>query len=228
MIAGPILVGNASNAPQPHLTNTAAMQLTLPSETQDCIPIPSVHLLLKSPSQLQLQWHENPMASKQIKYRLLALSRETTTPRRRQSKAMDPFSIVLGGITICQVAQKIISLGIAYGQSVTSLPTEVQALVSEIALLSGVFDSLCSHLKVEDGAERPISADLLDGPIEECKQQLEELHEFLVKHQSGGSRIRKLGRALKWPMKEQETRDWIVRMERYKNTFSLALQQEEL
>ncbi|KAA8895795.1 hypothetical protein FN846DRAFT_314809 [Sphaerosporella brunnea] len=141
---------------------------------------------------------------------------------------MDPFSIFLGGITICQVAQQVISLGIAYGQSATSLPAEVQALISEITLLSGIFDSLCSHLKAENGATRPISADLLDGVVEGCNQQLEELRQLLEKHQSGGSRLRKLGRALKWPMKEQETRAWIARMEGHKTTFSLALKQEEL
>jgi hypothetical protein len=138
---------------------------------------------------------------------------------------MDPFSIALGGITICQVAGQIIQLGIAYGQSVKNLPEDVQALVSEISLLSGVLNSLCAHLgKDENGA---VNIELLEGPIQECEQQLEELHQFLLKQQSG-SRMRRLGRALKWPMKEQETRDWIVRMERYKNTFSLALEQEKL
>lgn len=141
---------------------------------------------------------------------------------------MDPFSIVLGGIAICQVAAKVISLGIAYGQSVSNLPNEVQSLISEIALLAGVMNSLCSALQSEQANEELTISDILLETIKECRQQLEDLYQNLANQGAGNSRLRSLGRALKWPLKEQETKDWIARMERYKNTFSLALQKEGL
>lgn len=142
---------------------------------------------------------------------------------------MDPFSIALGSITICQVASKIIQFGIAYGQSVSGLPEEVKLLVSEITLLNGVFSALCSSLL--GGSEETksgVDAGVLKETIQECEEKLQELYAYLLKQQDSSSRLRKLGRALKWPLREQDTRDWIARMERYKNTFSLALQQEDM
>jgi hypothetical protein len=143
---------------------------------------------------------------------------------------MDPFSIAIGGITVCQIAGNVIQLGIAYIQSASEFPVEVKLLVSELALLSGVLNSLCSHLQGEKyGSNVHISSGYLEGSIQECKGQLEELYKSLVSHQSNtGSKLKNFGRALKWPMKAQETMDWISRMERYKTAFSLALQQEEL
>jgi hypothetical protein len=143
---------------------------------------------------------------------------------------MDPFSLAIGGITICQIAGNVIQLGIVYIQSTIDLPAEVKVLVSELALLSGVLNSLCSNLQGEKyGSIVHINPDRLEGPIQECKDQLEKLYEFLVKHQgSTGSKLKNLERALKWPMEKQETMDWIARLERYKSTFSLALQQEAL
>ena len=142
---------------------------------------------------------------------------------------MDPFSIVLGGIAICECASKIISLGISYGQSVNGLPVEVQALISEIRLLKSVLGSLCSTLQSEQSLEEEFTiSDILRITIKECEQQLEELYENLVKPQGTSGKLRALGRALKWPMKEQETKDWLARMERYKTTISMAMQQEEL
>ncbi|KAF8244834.1 ankyrin [Wilcoxina mikolae CBS 423.85] len=142
---------------------------------------------------------------------------------------IDPFSLALGGITICQVAGQVIQLGIGYIQSARDLPPAVKLLVSEIALLSGVLNSLCSTLQSEKyGTTIHLSPDLLEVPVQECKTQLEELYEFLMKHHGTGSKLKNFGRPLKWPMKEQETREWIARMERYKTAFSLVLQQEEL
>ncbi|KAF8537946.1 hypothetical protein BDD12DRAFT_844729 [Trichophaea hybrida] len=147
----------------------------------------------------------------------------------RLSSQMDPISLIVGSITICQVAGKIISLGFEYGQSISNLPGEVQVLVSEIALLSGVLNSLCSCLQNDGGTTATkFVTDSVASSVAECQQQLEELHAFLAKHQSSGSKLSTLGRTLKWPMKAQETREWIVKMERYKTTFSLALQREEL
>jgi len=141
---------------------------------------------------------------------------------------MDPFSIALGGITICKVAGKIIQFGIAYGQAVGAVPEEVELLVSEITLLNGVFVALCSSLEARKrGTTATAIGDSLTETVRECHCKLEELYAFLVKQQdASGSRLRKLGRTLKWPLREQDTRDWIARMERYKSTFSLAMQQE--
>jgi hypothetical protein len=141
---------------------------------------------------------------------------------------MDPLSLTTGSITICQLAGKVIMLGVSYGKS---LPAEVQTLVSEITLLSGIMTTLNGVLEAEKEEGKRvglINSAMLQGPIEECKTQLAELHEYLERHQGVGNRFRGMGKRLKWPLKKSETMEWIVRIERYKSTFSLALQSEEM
>jgi len=146
--------------------------------------------------------------------------------------AMDPLSLAVGVTTVVTVASKAISAAVAYGKSVQSLPNEVQALVSEISLLSGVLNKLDSvlHNAANEKTVVPTTfgEDFLKPTMEECHTQLETLHSFLQNGRGRRARIKNWGRRLKWPMKEQETREWAVRMERFKGSFSLAVQLEEL
>ena len=159
--------------------------------------------------------------------RLEGTPTKSRSRREKRQPKMDPFSLALGGITIVQVAAKIIQVAMSYSQSVTNMPSEVKELVSEISLLTGVLNSLCSFIQSGESVSS-ISMEMLQTTIKECTDQMEDLHSNLVKHQGSGSRLRNLGKSLKWPLKQQDTLDWIARIERYKNTFSLALQQEEL
>ncbi|KAF8537950.1 hypothetical protein BDD12DRAFT_886666 [Trichophaea hybrida] len=145
---------------------------------------------------------------------------------------MDPLSLAVGVTTVAQVASKSISVAVAYGKSIQSLPVEVQALVSEISLLSGVLNKLDSVLHDAANEKSVIPTafgkDFLQPTMEECHKQLETLHSFLENGRGRRARIKNLGRRLKWPMKEQQTREWIKRMERFKGSFSLAVQLEDL
>jgi len=145
---------------------------------------------------------------------------------------MDPFTLAVNLMTVVQLATKVISSTTAYGKNVQDLPDEVQVLVSEISLLSGVLNQLGSllHSATDKESVLPVtfSADVLQPAMNECQKQLETLHTFLEKGRRRRTRIKNLGRRLKWPMKGQETREWIARMERFKGSFSLALQSGNL
>ncbi|KAF8244838.1 hypothetical protein K440DRAFT_604587, partial [Wilcoxina mikolae CBS 423.85] len=142
------------------------------------------------------------------------------------------LTLAINAITIVEIASQVISAAAAYGKDVQGLPDEVQILISEISLLSGVLNQLDSLLRNAADGESVLLAtlgtDMLKPAMDECQKQLEMLHSFLEKGRRRRTRIRNLGRRLKWPMKGQETRDWVARMERFKGSFSLALQSGNL
>jgi hypothetical protein len=146
--------------------------------------------------------------------------------------AMDPLSITLSAITLVQVASSVYNMAVSYGKSVSGLPGEVQSLISEIKLLEEVLQNL--HDTFQEDSENPGNStgtkknDFLKPSMDECKEQLEILYSYLEKGKSKRRRLKNFGRRLKWPMKVQDTTEWILRMERFKGTFSLALQTESL
>jgi hypothetical protein len=132
---------------------------------------------------------------------------------------MDPLSLTVNTVTLATLAAKLVALGTTYSGALKNQQTEVQLLVREVGLLSGVLTGISGTLN---------AANILEGPLEECRGQLEELHEFLLKQMQGKNRLRRLGRRLTWPMKEKETKEWIERIERFKRTFQLGLQADDM
>jgi hypothetical protein len=141
---------------------------------------------------------------------------------------MDPLSITVNALTLAALASKLAVLGKTYSSAVKNQRTEVQLLVREIGLLSGILMGVSSTLDTQQSANGRVTGSILIGPLEECKKQLEDLHEFLLKQMEGRTRLRRLGRRLTWPMKEKETKEWIERIERFKRTFSLGLQVNDM
>jgi hypothetical protein len=139
---------------------------------------------------------------------------------------MDPFSLSVSVLTVVTIASKLVVIGDTYCKALRGRSTEVQLLVREIGLLSGVLNLISTNLDAR--STQNISPSILAGPIEECKSQLLELHEFLVRQLGGKNRLRRFGRRLKWPLKEKETKEWIERIERFKRTFLLGLQVDEM
>jgi hypothetical protein len=136
---------------------------------------------------------------------------------------MDPFSLTVSALTVAQIAGSLVTVGNSYCRSCRSQSEEIQRLVREIGLLSGVLNSISTAVD-SAGAAPP---HLLEGPLEVCKTELLDLHEFLLKQLNGKNRFLRLGRRMTWPMREQETKEWIDRIERSKKTFMLALQADE-
>src|SRR5207253_312992 len=65
--------------------------------------------------------------------------------------------------------------------------------------------------------------------LDECATQLQRLLLFLQKYQDpGAGKVKNVVKRMMWPLKEQETKEWIGRIEGYKSTFSLALSTDGL
>ncbi|KAF8537949.1 hypothetical protein BDD12DRAFT_806544 [Trichophaea hybrida] len=132
---------------------------------------------------------------------------------------MAEFGLAVNILTVVDIAIKLTTLSSQYASSAKDHGTTVHTLIREISTLTGVLNAFSTSLSFSQQG-----TNLLDGPLEECKQQLLELHEFLLKQVRGRNRWVRMGRSLKWPMRERETMVWVERIERFKRTFSLALQ----
>jgi hypothetical protein len=135
------------------------------------------------------------------------------------------MDIAINILTICEIGAKVIKLGLSYSKTGGGLSEDIQTLLSEVGLLSEVLNSVTANLL---GGKNG-SMEHLEALVRECRKQLDELCKFLEKSQgTTGSISNAIGRRLRWPLKEGETKSWVNKIERYKNTFMLALKTEEM
>ena len=135
------------------------------------------------------------------------------------------MDIAVNILTISQIGAKVIKLGLSYSKTAGGLSEDIQTLLSEVGLLSEVLSSVTASLL---GGKNG-SVEHLEALTRECKKQLDELCKFLEKSLgTTGTKSNAIGRMLRWPLKEAETKGWVARIERYKNTFMLALKTEEM
>ncbi|KAH0559449.1 hypothetical protein GP486_004039 [Trichoglossum hirsutum] len=134
---------------------------------------------------------------------------------------MDPFSTL-------QVAAKIISICYDYRRGLKDAPKDLIRLTTEVTSLRNVLESLA---RLEENADTRESFHLQtlqllnkpDGPLTRCRAELETLEEKLTVT-SGWKAI---GKALYWPLKEDDVRKTLENIQRLKATISLALSTDQ-
>lgn len=148
---------------------------------------------------------------------------------------MDPLSLSCNIIGVLTIASKLLSLGYSYGNSVNDFPEDIQDLVGELSSLSGILHALNATMDPPDGSgvistkvDPNGMARAITIPLEDCRRLLSDIAGELEKYRKSGSKARKAVEHLYWPLKGNETRIWVKKIERYKNTFSLALSADEL
>lgn len=148
---------------------------------------------------------------------------------------MDPLSLTCNIVGVLTVASQLISMGYSYGSSVGDFPEEVRNLIGELTSLSGILSALRAVVDQPppyqiDGSMNPqpsLIAEFLNDPLEECGKSLQSLLKSL-ENQRVGSKMQKIFKRVTWPLKDSETKDLFSRLERYKQTFSLALSADEV
>lgn len=148
---------------------------------------------------------------------------------------MDPLSLSCNIIGVLTIASKLLSLGYSYGNSVKDFPEDIQDLVGELSSLSGILHALNATMDPTDGGgvvstkvDPNGMARAITIPLEDCRRLLSDMAGELEKYQKSGSKAQKAVKRLYWPLKENETKVWVKKIERYKSTFSLALSADEL
>ena len=140
-------------------------------------------------------------------------------------------------IAIIQVADRIIGACKSYISSVRDAPSDLRAILLEIAALKTVLENLI-FLNSCDSHRSPMLDSLCgaDGPIEGCHSSVNELAGLFPPDEShtqgqGQSKRRKIKStmvSLAWPLKETKARKLLDDILRYKSTITLALTTDTL
>lgn len=142
----------------------------------------------------------------------------------------ETFSLAVNVITLVDIAARILAVGSPYISSARGHAAQVRLLVQEIHTMSGVLTAVATMLQNNNDPTTDSAklVALIVGPLQECTTQLSDLHSLLVKQVSGRNKWIRMGRQLKWPMKEKETIALIERIGRLQRSMSLALHAEDL
>ena len=155
------------------------------------------------------------------------------TPRDIMAEAV---ALAASVFAVIQLSERIASICRFYIGSVDDYPKDLRLIYVEIGSLKVLFEGL-SFLDQQDEQENATLRALQggNGPVESCKQAIEELGKLFPPVPTGASSSRRFKEklragfaALEWPLKANTARRLLEEIMKYKTTISLALQSQLL
>jgi uncharacterized protein YaaN involved in tellurite resistance len=129
-------------------------------------------------------------------------------------------------IAVIELSAKVASACLEYSHAVKNAAKDVDRLQSEVKSLQDVLQNVKQLLDGFNGAK--LSASLgLSKEIDGCRSELSALDQRLNPRKSRKAMSRGGIRALKWPFESKAVYDIIDRLERRKQSISLALQVDQ-
>lgn len=128
---------------------------------------------------------------------------------------------------LVEISGRILNIGYGYLNKVAKAPTEMRALLSDVAYINVLLDRL--QILADQDSGSPVGVTTLEtfahlGVFESCKSLLKTVENSVrTCEQQQGHDIKNLGRKLLWPFKESETRSTMEQLGRLKDTLSAAL-----
>lgn len=136
---------------------------------------------------------------------------------------MDPLSGAASVITVVQITGQILGLCQTYYTAVKSAREDIQRLRDELQALNFVLTKLADILDEPETSQSLALQDLSNGTFRQCQDDLQGILTTLDNAQ-GHSKMSALSlRSLKWPLKSKEVDKAVSIVERYKSTFTLAV-----
>lgn len=140
---------------------------------------------------------------------------------------MDGFSGAASVIAVIDLSAKIASLCFHYSVAVKDAKKDIERLQRKVADLKDILEEMKQLLLDGRNDPRLSAAHKLEGPLKNCFLLLEGLKTQLDPGKTRKA-MRRLGmRALKWPFTSKEVVKIIDDLERYQQTFVLALQVDQ-
>jgi hypothetical protein len=139
---------------------------------------------------------------------------------------MDGLSAAGSIIAVIDISAKVASLCFQYSRAVKDAKKDITRLQSKVGDVKGVLEKIQQILNGSDKSRLP-TTDALSVPLKQC---LDDLQEISADLEPGKARktMKQLGfRALKWPFTSEGVEKMIARLEKYEQTFSLALQVDQ-
>ncbi|KAF2812823.1 uncharacterized protein BDZ99DRAFT_555664, partial [Mytilinidion resinicola] len=142
---------------------------------------------------------------------------------------MDGLSGAASVIAVVDMSAKVASLCFQYSVEVKHAKGDIGRLYRKVNEINNVLEKLQLLLK-QDKSQLSTTRTLLD-PLQRCSQELKDLEDKLkakLEPSLGRKAMQRFGvRALKWPLTSKEVEKAIQNLEKYGNTFSLALQVDQ-
>lgn len=139
---------------------------------------------------------------------------------------MDGLSGAASVIAVIDLSAKIISLCLQYSAAVKNAKKDIERLQRTVGDIKDVFGQVQQVLDGRDKTLLSATHNLSDS-LKECLLQLEELKTRLEPGKTRKSMSRFGVRALQWPFTSEEVEMLVVRLERYEQTYTLALQVDQ-
>lgn len=139
---------------------------------------------------------------------------------------MDPVTgigLAASILGIIQFTGAVLAVTHGYIGGVRSASGEIEELKGALENFSQVLQDLEDHVKKNPQLKSLTKLNCKDGPLERCGEELKTLHSKLARPEK--SKVAELIhlRNLKWPLKKGEVSEFLLRLERYKSLFILAL-----
>ena len=139
---------------------------------------------------------------------------------------MDGLSTAASVIAVIEISTKITSLCLQYATAVNHAKENIELFQRKVANLSGVLGEV-KRLLDTHGIGRLPTAHKLEESLKDCRKRLTELEERLSLRTRKKSMHRVGFGALTWPFSSKEVREIVVDIQRYEDTFNLALQVDQ-
>jgi Fungal N-terminal domain of STAND proteins len=139
---------------------------------------------------------------------------------------MDGLSGAANVIVVIDISAKIASLCFQYSVAVGNAKEDIGRLQRKVNDIKDVLGEVQQLLDGRDKKRLSATNKLLDS-LKECFQQLEELKTQLEPGKTRKAMSRFGVRAFKWPFTNKEVEKIVASLERYEQTFLLALQVDQ-
>ena len=135
---------------------------------------------------------------------------------------MDSVSAAANILALIEISGKVASLFAEYYSHVKSAKKDIYRFHLEVRAFIKVLQNLYK-LAQEPRAKKLFTLNALEEPIKSCLSDLRQFKEKLEPGEGRKAMSRYGIRALKWPFESKELEKAIGMLERYKSTFSTAL-----
>jgi chromosome segregation ATPase len=139
---------------------------------------------------------------------------------------MDGLSGAASVIAVVNISAKITSLCFQYAVAVKDAKDDIERLQRTVTSIKNVLEQVKQLLDKQGKSLLSATHKLLDS-LEECRQQLTRLESQLEPGKTRKAMQRFSVRALKWPFTSKQVEKMVTSLEKYEQTFSLALQVDQ-
>jgi DNA-binding transcriptional MerR regulator len=139
---------------------------------------------------------------------------------------MDGLSAAASVFAVIDISAKILSLCLQYSAAVKDAKKDVERIQRKVADIKVILEKIKQLLNGRDTTQLSTTHELSDS-LKEYFRELEELGAELEPGKTHKAMSRFGVRALKWPFKSKQVEKIVSSLERYEQTFTLALQVDQ-